>query len=260
MKSIPLFTTKPVYTQLAFVFLLFIASVAPAKAQKAEDIIDKYITAIGGKDAWSKITGIRMKAKVDAQGMTLPLEIINMADGRSYTSFELQGKKIAQDVFDGEVLWSTNFMTMKPEKSDAEATENKKRDAKDFPNDIIGYKEKGYKVELMGKETAEGVSCYKIKLTKKTQLVDGKEEENIQYYYFDTENNVPIMIETTIKTGEAKGQIAQTVFSDYQEVGGIYFPYSILSRLKDGAGQTVVIESVEVNPKVEDSLFKFPTN
>lgn len=242
------------------VVLLLTTLAAPAHAQKVDDIINKYIDAMGGKDAWSKVTGIRMTAKVDAQGMTLPLDIINMSDGRSYTSFEFQGKKIVQDVFDGETLWGMNFMTMKAEKSDAETTENKKREAKDFPNDIIGYADRGYKAESMGKETVEGVKCFKVKITKKSTLVDGKEEENITYHYFDADNYALIMSETSIRMGEAKGQIAQTVYSDYQEVNGVYFPFSILSRLKDGQGQGIVIEKIEVNPKVEDSLFKFPEN
>ena len=146
---------------------------------------------------------------------------------------------------------------MKAEKRDAEATENVKRESKDFPNSIMFYKERGYKIQLMGKETVEGVNCFKIKLTKKTQLVDGKEEENIVYYFFDTENFVPILSESTIRTGEAKGKIQQEVFSDYQEVSGMFFPYSIISRVKDGESSTVVIESIEINPKVEDTLFKF---
>jgi outer membrane lipoprotein-sorting protein len=33
-----------------------------------------------------------------------------------------------------------------------------------------------------------------------------------------------------------------------------------MSRLKDGQGQGIVIEKIEVNPKVEDSMFKFPEN
>ena len=251
---------KSFATSALMLLFIFTASLLQLRAQTAEDIVDKYVAAIGGKDAWTKVKGIRIKAKVDAQGMTLPLDIINMSDGRNYTSFELQGKVVVQSAFDGETAWGVNFMTMKAEKHDNETTENIKREAKDFPNSFSGYKEKGYKIKLMGKEMAEGVNCYKIKLTKKTQLVDGKEEENIVYYYFDVENFVPIMEETTINSGEAKGQISQTVYSDYQEVGGLYFPYSIMSRLKDGAGQSVVIQSIELNPTVEDKLFKFSEN
>lgn len=227
-------------------------------AQTADDIINKYHTTIGGVDAINKLTGIKMKAKVDAQGMTIPLEIFIMKDGKTATRFELMGKMIYQDVFDGETVWGTNFMTMKAEKSDAETTDNKKRDSKNFMSDFLNYKEKGYSVELLGKETAEGVECFKIKFTKHKELVDGQEVDNIVYYYFDAENFIPIMTEGVINKGQMKGQIAQTVFSDYQEVNGIYFAFSITSRLKDGQGQTVVIESVELNPVVEEGLFKFP--
>jgi hypothetical protein len=104
-------------------------------------------------------------------------------------------RKFNQGVFDGEVLWGHNFMTMKAEKSDSEATENMKREADDFPGPFIHMEKKGYKAELLGKETVEGTECFKIKLTKKTQLIDGEEVDNVEFYFFDTENFVPIAME-----------------------------------------------------------------
>lgn len=248
-------------TRAIMAFMLIGGSMAlTVQAQTADEIISKYIANTGGLDAWKNLKGIRMKAKVDAQGMTIPLEIVQMSDGRSLTKFELQGKEMIQDAFDGETSWGMNFMTMKAEKSDAEQTENVKRQSKDFPMALIDYKEKGYVVELLGKETAEGVSCFKLKVTKKPLLHDGKEEANIEFYYFDAENFIPIMTESEITSGEMKGQISQTVMSDYQEVNGLYFPYSITSRIKDGQGQTLVITGIELNPAVDDAMFKFPAN
>ena len=165
----------------ALLLFLFVISSSSLNAQKVDDILDKYFAAIGGKDAWTKVTGFRMKAKVDYGGMSLPLDIINMTDGRNYTSVEMQGKVMVQSAYDGKTSWGVNWMTMKAEKHDAETTENIKRESKDFPDAFVDYKKKGYKVELTGKEMAEGVNCYKIKLIKKSQLHDGKEEENIEY-------------------------------------------------------------------------------
>lgn len=228
-------------------------------AQSVDEIVNNHLEAMGGEKAWSDLKGYKMNAKVNVQGgMTLPIEFVTLKDGRSYSSFEFQGNTVVQQAFDGETSWGVNFMTMKPEKSDAEQTENTKRDSKDFPSVFIGYKEKGYKLELLGKETVEGVECFKLKLTKGTKLVDGKEEDNISFHYLDTETFAQIMSESTITSGQMKGQIAQEVFSDYQEVDGLYFPFSILSRIKDGDGQAINIESYELNPTVDDSVFKFP--
>ena len=55
----------------------------------------------------------------------------------------------------------------------------------DLAKDIA--KEEGlvWKIWTENEETKEGVECYKLKMTKKTQLVDGEEIENVVYYYID---------------------------------------------------------------------------
>lgn len=238
--------------------LLVAGSQLTVKAQSVDEIVKTYLENIGGEEALRKIKGTKMLAKVNAQGMELPLTIINMADGKMRISFELQGKEMVQQAFDGETAWGINFMTQKAEKSDAEDTENIKRQIGDFPETFLDYEKKGYKAELLGKETIEGTECFKVKLTKKPLLADGEEIENVHFYYFDTENYVPIVSETEIKSGQMKGSISQTVYSDYQEVDGIYFPFSIDSRMKGSdMGQPVQVEKIEINPEIDDEIFKF---
>ncbi|MCB0380784.1 MAG: outer membrane lipoprotein-sorting protein [Flavobacteriales bacterium] len=244
--------------KIAVVVLFLMGTHIVSNAQTAQEVVNKYIENIGGEEALRKIKNVKMTAKVDAQGMVIPLEMYNMTDGRMMVKFEFQGKEMVQQAFDGETSWGVNFMTQKAEKADAEQTENTKRESKDFPEAFLDYEKKGYKIELMGKETIEGVECFKIKFTKKPLLADGVEVENVQYYYFDTENYVPIVMEAEIKSGQMKGSISQTVFSNYTEVEGVYFPFSINSRLKDGEGQPVTIEKVEVNVAIDEAMFKFP--
>ncbi|MFN5149656.1 MAG: outer membrane lipoprotein-sorting protein [Flavobacteriia bacterium] len=239
-------------------FIAFIGLSALSFGQTAEEIINKYFETLGGKEKMNAIQTMEMKAKVDFGGMSIPLQIVSMRDGRQFTKFSFQGKEMTQGAFDGTTAWGTNFMTMKAEKEDAETTENIKRSVGDFVSPFINYSDKGYTVELLPNETIEGVECFKLKLTKKPQMIDGKEVPNVEFYYMDKDNYVPIVVETEINQGEMKGQISQTVFSDYQEVEGTYFAFSMTQRLKDGMGQTIVIESVELNKTYEDSLFKFP--
>lgn len=226
-------------------------------AQSVEEITTKYQEAIGGKK-WDAINGMRMNANVDQGGMKIPIEVVSMRDGRSYTRITFMGNTMTMGAFDGTKSWTTSFMTMEPEESPADDTENAKRTAKDFPTALFNYKNWGYSASLLGSEAIEGTDCFKIKLEKKTMLVEGKEVPNIEFYYIEKENFVPIMMESEIQTGEMKGKIAQTKFSDYQEVGGVTMFYSTTQGLKDGESQTIQFDKIEMNPKVDESYFAFP--
>ncbi len=241
------------------VITVFMSLSFPASAQTADEIVAKFLENTGGAQNWSKLNGFKWKAKLSVQGMELPFEFVQLKDGRQMSCAIFQGKEIKQNVYDGKTLWSINFMTMKPEASDTETTENFKLTLNDFPSDFINYKQKGYTLELLGKETTEGAETFKIKLIKEPLTVDGKKEEDISYYYFDAENFVPIVVESEVKSGPAKGAIQRIALSDYQEVGGLYFPFSTKITIKGQAeSQAINIQSVELNPAVSESIFKMP--
>jgi len=242
-----------------FSLLAFVICVSfTINAQTADEILTNYFENIGGLENMKKVKGIKMTAKVNQQGMEIPLDIVQLSDGKQMTTITFQGKEIKQGVFDGETLWSHNFMTMKAEKSDAEATANFKLDSNDFPDSFIDYKAKGYTVELLGKETIDGAETFKIKLTKEPVTIDGKKEESVSFYFFDSENFVPIAVQSEIKSGPAKGMISNTTMSDYQEVDGIYFPFSMTQGVKGKPGSPLTITKIELNPTVDASAFKFP--
>jgi outer membrane lipoprotein-sorting protein len=245
--------------KLILLSFLIIFSNVNVSAQLADEIIDNYFENTGGIDNWRALTGTLTKASVNQGGMEIPLTIISLKDGRQLVQYEVQGK-VLREAFDGEVSWSDNFMTMEAEKSDAETIENRKRESLDLPDPFLDYKEKGYTIELLGEETVEGVECYKIKLTKKPALVDGQDVDNISYYFFDMENFVPIVEESEIMDGEMKGKIGRIVFSDYDEVDGLYFPFSLSQGIKDMGAQTINFQSIELNPTFTDAMFLFPEN
>lgn len=242
--------------KLLFLFLGF-ASIQSLVAQNVDDIIKSYHEAIGGKK-WDAVNGMRMTANVEQGGMKIPVEVVTLRDGRMYTKVTFMGNTMTMAAFDGEKSWSTNFMTMEPEESPADASENAKRATKEFPNALINYKSLGYTATLLGTEKVEGADCHKIKLEKKTMLVEGKEIPNVEFYYLDKENNVPVLVEAEIKEGEMKGKISQTKFSDYQEVNGVYVAYSTSNGVKDEMSQVIQFEKIELNPTFDEKDFKFP--
>lgn len=228
------------------------------QAQTADEIISTYFENIGGLEKLEAIQGIKMSAKVNQGGMEIPLEIIQLKGGKQMTVINFQGKEIKQGVFDGETLWSTNFMTQKAEKSDKETTDNMKLEINDFLDPFLNYKEKGYSVELLGNETIDGAETFKIKLTREPVVIDGKEEESVSFYFFDTENFVPIVVQNEIKSGPYKGQMGEAKMSDFQEVEGVFFPFSLSQGLKGQPGQAITLDKIELNPVIDDVLFKFP--
>ncbi|UQD57626.1 outer membrane lipoprotein-sorting protein [Flavobacterium sp. K5-23] len=236
-----------------FAFLFSVIS-APIFAQSADEVIAKYFTTIGGVEKLKPLKGIKMDMSIDAQGMEIPVEMVQLAGGKMYVKLSLQGKEITQMASDGKTIWSTNFMTMKAEKSDAETTANALLSNNDFPDALLDYKAKGYAAEFVGKETKEGTECFKLKFTKKPVTINGVKMDDVSYYYFDTENYLPIVTETEIKAGPMKGQKAVSTMSDYQEVDGIYFPFSM-----NMGGQTMKIKKITLNPTVAETSFAFPT-
>ncbi len=242
---------------MAMLYLILLA-VSPAKAIEVNEIIDGYYQNIGGAEAWNKLQGFKMTGEFNQGGMKFPFEFVTLKDGKQYIKFDLQGKSLKQGVFNGETLWSTNFMTMKAEKADAESTANQKLNNNDFPSDLLNYKKNGYKAELLGKETVDGTETYKVKLEKEPVMVDGKKVADVIYYYFDVESLVPLVSEAEIHSGPMKGKIGQTKLSDYQEVDGLYFPFSITQGLKNGPSASMMIKKIVLNPKVAASEFDMP--
>ena len=234
-----------------FMLTVILFTSLTATAQTADEIINKYFENIGGKEKLSKISGCKMSMVTNYNGMEIPVEIFNDKTGKMYVKINFQGKEITQLAFDGKTGWSTNFMTMKAEKLDSETTENMISQINDFPDPFYNYKEKGYKVELLGKETKEGTECFKVKLTKTPISVAGKKEENVVFYYFDTENYVPIMTESEVKEGPNKGQISTSTMGDYQEVEGMFFPFTM-----NQGGQAMTVKTIAINPTIDAKVFE----
>lgn len=240
-------------------FVIAIAASVSVQAQTADEIIDTYLENIGGKEAWSKVKSMKATGIGKQGGVDYPFTATFTKEGKALISIDLQGRQFIVEAFDGETSWQMNFQTQKPEAADAESSENYKRTSKDnLPDAFLNYKEKGYKVELLGKEEFDGTECFKIKLTKKPMLVDGKEEENVETYFFDTENFVPIAMENIVMSGQAKGAKSQSIYSDYQEKDGLYMPYTNTTKFN---GQTVfemVMKNVSFNVEIDESIFKMP--
>ncbi len=239
-------------------FTLSLIAAMSMSAQNVDEILNKYFENTGGLENWKKVEAINSKGVMKMQGMEIPFNSYQSKDGKMLQKANFQGKEVIFLASDGETAWGVNFMTMKPEKKDNETLENLKKQSKDVPSPFIDYKQKGYVVTLDGEKEIDGAPCYRIKLEKDSLLIDGKMIPGIEYYYFDKENFVPIMKESPIPAGPMAGQSAQTFISNYQEVGDLYIPFEMTSKVNGNVVQSMVMNKFEINPDFDASVLKFP--
>lgn len=236
---------KQLFTIFSVLFLSF-----SMNAQTVTEIIDTYLENIGGEEAWREIKSMRMKGKTITQMGALPATISSMMPNKQLIEVDIQGKSFIQ-AFDGETAWAINpFMgggsaEKAPQEQADEMAKNKFQDA------FIDYEKKGSKVSLIGKKEVDGTETFEVKMVTE----DGEEK----YYYFDTENYVPIMSKVFASSGEMEGKAIEVYISDYQEVNGLMMPFSIEQKMDGQSLMQMTADSVELNPEdLTDANFAFP--
>ncbi len=226
-------------------------------AQTADEIIQKHIERIGGGKAWNEVKSIKMNATLNSQqGGGFSLEHINTRDGHLYAAMDMQGRKFVQIAFDGKTAWGTNPETGQAEKRNEEITENIKRKAEEFPSPFINYKEKGFKVELLGSELIEGIDCYKIKLTKGKVLVNGEDIDNIYTSFISKKDYLEVASEEVSYQNLDK-LTTNVIYSDFREVNGLTLPFCKNISSSSGFIFVILVESIEINSEVDYSVFEF---
>jgi outer membrane lipoprotein-sorting protein len=238
-------TTK----NLIAICLIALFSVNLSQAQTADEVLNKYWEAVGGKTKWKELKSMVMTGKASQMGQDFPYTVYTKSPNKMKVSVSFQGKEIIPQAFDGDVAWGTNFMTMQTEKKSDEETKEMKEEA-EFEPKFLDYAQKGHKVALEGKETIDGTECYKIKLTQK----DG----DLEYHFFDTDSNALIMSRSFGKTGQMKGIEIESYFSDYKEINGLMIPHSQQQKIKGQLQSTLTLESVKLNENIDDKVFTMP--
>jgi hypothetical protein len=89
------------------VMAVLISAVFTVSAQSADDIITKYITAIGGAEKWSKVQSIKIEGQIEMQGIAIPFVMQGVQMKGTRVDAEFQGNKII-DITTPSKGWSQN--------------------------------------------------------------------------------------------------------------------------------------------------------
>jgi hypothetical protein len=106
----------------------------------------------------------------------------------------------------------------------------------------------GVKSDFIGEECIDSVDCYTIKLTLPSGI------RWFQYYSVETDLKVKETKEIQTKQGLFE---QETYFSDYREVNGLKFPFTIKQNF--GLQEIdLTVTSIEINTGLNDSVFELP--
>jgi outer membrane lipoprotein-sorting protein len=245
------FRRKCMFRKFCSVVALALVVAVPAAAQSVDDILAKNTAAKGGLAKFKAVTTMRATGKITiGPGMEAPIILEQKRPNAVRVEVSVQGLIIVQ-AYDGKNGWMLNPMSGRKdaEPMPSEMVKSLEEQA-DMDGPLIDYKEKGSKVELLGKEKAEGVDCFKVQVTLKSG--------DVRTYFIDAENFLEVKVDsrTTIRGTETEGD---TIIGDWKDVGGMMMPHSIDSGQKGApARQKITLDKIEVNPAIDDARFKMP--
>jgi outer membrane lipoprotein-sorting protein len=241
---------------LPVVFSLLVTSaVTPAAPQTVDQVIEKHLAAMGGREALGKLTSRKSTGTITIElpNGTIggPVELYSKAPNkaRAYMSLDLSAmglndKMTLDQKFDGTSGWVLDSL-----QGDRQITGNQLDNMKngEFPNPLLNLKANGTKVELLPSETVAGKAAIVLRVTPKIG--------SVAKVYLDAETMLAIRTVASVNMPEQGGDV-ETVAeaSDYRTVDGVKVPFKTVNTT---ATQTVtmVIATVQHNVAMDDAMF-----
>jgi len=224
------------------------ATPAPSPAMpSADEILNKYITAIGGQAAIDKLKTRVMKGNITtAGGQTLTYEIAQAAPDRAYEMFVSQRGTMERAV-NGAMGWERNPQGLHD--LAGQQLTDLKTSLQLFRN--LRLKEQYVSLRLGRKDKIGEREVYVL-----TGTTADKKRERL---FFDAENG--LLLRRVTYTETMIGTIPeQTDFEDYREVEGVKMPFIVrLSSVDVGNPvSTRTFTEIKLNVPVDDSKFNKP--
>ncbi|HTU44395.1 MAG TPA: outer membrane lipoprotein-sorting protein [Bryobacteraceae bacterium] len=233
---------------LNILFALALATLV--RAQTVDEIIAQYIQAHGGLEKMKSVKTLRITGKFSEGSFRAAFVQENKRPNRVREEEIIQGMTAIQ-AYDGKTGWQVSpFSGRKdPDLLSADDMKSLVEDA-DIDGPLVDYKNKDHRAEFLGHDSVEGTDCYKIKLTLANS--------DVRYYYIDTDSHLEIKVETE-RNIRGTVHYNETLYGDYEEVNGLYFPFAFETGTKGETDRVrFTVEKVEINVPLSDTQFSMP--
>lgn len=231
-----------------FCLATLLISAGPLCAQTADQVIEKHITAIGGRDVLDKIKTQVIESDLSVMGSDLT-SVSTLQVGLGYKNVaNFNGQEIIQ-VITPKGGWMLNPLAGQTDPQPLPDDQVKAgQGALSIASELYNYASKGLKVEMVGKEKLEGVDIYKIKLVKK----DGTSS----FFYLDAEKYYILKRESVQKVN-GEDITSSSIFSDYRKTdSGLVMAFNTVNN--QGFEMTIIISKVQFNVPVDPKIFEMP--
>lgn len=232
---------KIILNLLAVLPILFFS--VNVHAQTADEIIGKYVTAIGGVEKWKQVKSMKLNGYIEIQGIKINFTQQAVQGVGVRIDAEFQGQKII-DITTATKGWSQNPFggrsTLQPI-SEEELLQ--KLDELDIQDEFVDYVAKGSTVEYLGKDEEDGNEFHKVKMTTKNK--------NETVYFFDVNTSLIYKEEKTVKQQGQEMKMVAKMF-DYKTIPfGIKVPHK-----SEQMGQIMITDKIEINAPIDENIFK----
>jgi hypothetical protein len=235
-------------------FALLFALTSAAFAQNTplptgEAVLDRFVEATGGKDAYLKHTSEIQTGTLDypALGVKAPVTRYSAPPDQYLLSMEMPGVgKVDTGVSNG-IAWS-NSAIAGPRVLEGQEKALALREAK-F-NGVVNWRQTIAKAENKGIEPVDGDDCYRIVLTPK----EGREETR----YFSVKSGLLVKASTIAAT--QVGDIpVEMRYTGYKQFNGVLFPVTV-TQVAAGQEFSVTIQNIENDKPIPAEKFALPAD
>jgi hypothetical protein len=211
-------------------------------AQTADEIVNKYIDAIGGRTIINGVKSLTVESTVLVQGMEAPSTTYIVAGKGFKTETDFGGQKMVQCVN------PTGGWMIMPPSSTATAIPADQAKASlsqlEIGGPLVDAAAKGNKVELVGKDSAD----YKLRMTVGPATIT---------YYINVKT---YLIDKQVSKATVNGQESESTvgFSDYRKTDfGFVMPYAQTLDLPQ-ISLNIVNKKITVNAPIDPAMFDMP--
>jgi len=230
-------------TKTSFFIGIALLGITGLHAQTADDIVNKYITAVGGKDAIASVKSLVTESTMLVMGADAS-STTTVLVGKGYKNeSEFNGTKMVQ-CYSTNGGWILNPMMGAPTPTALPAEQAKAGQLQMQLDPLANYAANGYKIELLGHDSAD----YKIHMTGSG--VNATYSINMKTYLSDK----------VVTKVSANGQDAETTitFSDYRKTDfGMMFPFAMTLDLPQ-ISISITVKKVTANSTIDPAIFDMP--